>query len=122
VNTLIWIIQSLMAVLFVFHGIAMFNPPPPVQESVIKKMGYSLPFLKIIGTLEVLGGLGLIIPSWTGIMPILSPLAALGLVIIMIGAAVSHARQGEGKQTVATSVVTLLMALVAIARFWINPI
>jgi uncharacterized membrane protein YphA (DoxX/SURF4 family) len=121
-NTTIWIIQSLMAVLFVFHGIAMFNPPPPVQESVIKKMGYSLPFLRIIGTLEVLGGFGLILPSWARVMPILSPLAALGLVIIMIGAAVSHARQGEGKQTVATSVVTLLVAFVAIGRFWIAPI
>ena len=103
-NTLIWIIQILMAVLFTVHGIAMFNPPPTVQESVIKKMGYSLGFLKIIGTLEVLGGLGLILPSWTQILPWLSPLAALGLVIIMIGAAVSHARQGEGKQTAATTV------------------
>jgi uncharacterized membrane protein YphA (DoxX/SURF4 family) len=121
-DTTIWIIQSLMAVLFVLHGIAMFNPPAAVQESVVKKMGYSLPFLKIIGTLEVLGGLGLILPSWTRIMPILSPLAATGLVIIMIGAAASHARQGEGKQTVATSVVTLLVAFVAIGRFWLAPI
>jgi uncharacterized membrane protein YphA (DoxX/SURF4 family) len=121
-NTTIWIIQSLMAVLFVFHGIAMFNPPPQVQESVVRKMGYSLPFLKIIGTLEVLGGLGLILPAWTRVMPILSPLAALGLVVIMIGVVVSHARQGESKQTVATSVVTLLVAFVAIGRFWINPI
>jgi uncharacterized membrane protein YphA (DoxX/SURF4 family) len=121
-DALIWIIQSLMAVLFVFHGIAMFNPPPPVQESVIQKMGYSLPLLKVIGTLEVLGGLGLILPSWTRIMPVLSPLAALGLVIIMIGAVVSHARQGEGKQTLATSVVTLLLVFVAVGRFWLATI
>jgi uncharacterized membrane protein YphA (DoxX/SURF4 family) len=122
VNTTIWITQSLMTVLFVVHGITMFNPPAAVRESVVQKMGYGLPFLKIIGTLEVLGGLGLILPSWTRVMPILSPLAALGLVIIMIGAAVSHARQGEDKQTVATSVVTMLVAFVAIGRFWINPI
>ena len=121
-NTLIWIIQILMAVLFTVHGITMFNPPPPVQESVVKKMGYSLGFLKIIGTLEVLGGLGLILPSWTQILPWLSPLAALGLVIIMIGAAVSHARQGEGKQTAATTVVALLVAFIAIGRFWLAPI
>ena len=121
-NTLIWIIQSLLAVVLTVHGIAMFNPPPPVQESVVKKMGYSLGFLKIIGTLEVLGGLGLILPSWTQILPWLSPLAALGLVIIMIGAAVSHARQGEGKQTLATSVVTLLVVFIAIGRLWIIPI
>ena len=42
--------------------------------------------------------------------------------IIMIGAAISHARQGESKQTVATSVVTLLVAFIAIGRLWINPI
>ena len=121
-NTLIWIIQSLMAVLFTVHGIAMFNPPPPVQESVVKKMGYSLRFLKLIGTLEVLGGLGLILPSWTQIAPVLSPLAALGLATIMTSAAVSHARQGEGKQTAATTVVALLVAFIAIGRFWLTPI
>ena len=121
-NTVIWIIQSLMAVLFVLHGIAMFKPPAAVQESVVQKMGYSLPFLKTIGTLEVLGGLGLILPAWTGILPILSPLAATGLVIVMVGAAVSHARQGEGTQTGATTVVTMLLAFIAIGRFWIYPI
>ncbi len=121
-NTLIWIIQVLMAVLFVFHGIAMFNPPAAVRESVVQKMGYSLPFLKTIGTLEVLGGLGLILPALTRVMPLLSPLAALGLVIIMIGAAASHARHGEGKQTIATAVVTLLVAFVGIGRLWLSPI
>ena len=54
----------------------MFNPPAAVQESVVKKMGHSLPFLKIIGTLEVLGGLGLILPALTRVMPLLSPVAA----------------------------------------------
>ena len=95
-NTLIWITQVLMAVLFVFHGIAMFNPPAAVRESVVEKMGYSLPFLKTIGTLEVLGGLGLILPASTRVMPLLSPLAALGLVIIMIGAAVSQISRPVG--------------------------
>jgi uncharacterized membrane protein YphA (DoxX/SURF4 family) len=121
-NTLIWIAQSLLAVLFIVHGIAMFNPPAAVQDSVVKKMGFSLPFLKIIGTLEVIGGIGLILPSWTRVMPLLSPLAALGLVVIMSGAVVSHARQAEGKQTVATSIVTLLVIFVAIGRFWLAPI
>ena len=121
-DTVIWIFQGLMSVLFIFHGIAMFNPPAAVQESVVKKMGYSLPFLKIIGTLEVLGGLGLILPALTRVMPLLVPLAALGLVIIMIGAAVSHARHGEDKQAVATAVVTLLVAFVGIGRFWLSPI
>ncbi len=120
-NSLIWTIQILMAVLFILHGLAMFNPPKAVKESVVNKMGYSLPFLKIIGTLEVLGGLGLILPAWTQVMPFLTPLAALGLTIIMIGAAVSHARQGEGQQTVATSIVTLLVVFVAIGR-WIIPV
>jgi uncharacterized membrane protein YphA (DoxX/SURF4 family) len=121
-NTLIWIAQSLLAVLFIFHGIAMFNPPAAVQDSVVKKMGFSLPFLKIIGTLEVLGGIGLILPSWTRVMPLLSPLAALGLAVIMTGAVVSRERQAEGTQTVATSIVTLLVIFVAIGRFWLAPI
>ncbi len=121
-NTTIWIIQSVLAALFILHGIAMFNPPATVQESVVKKMGFSLGFFKIIGTLEVLGGLGLILPSWTRVMPVLTPLAALGLVVIMLGAVVSHARQAEGKQTVATSVVTLLAIFIAVGRFWLLPI
>jgi uncharacterized membrane protein YphA (DoxX/SURF4 family) len=122
VNTLIWIVQSLLALLFIFHGIAMFNPPAAVQDSVVKKMGFNLPFLKIIGTLEVLGGICLILPSWTRVMPLLSPMAALGLVVIMIGAVVSHARQAEGQQTVITTIVTLLAIFVVVGRFWLAPI
>jgi uncharacterized membrane protein YphA (DoxX/SURF4 family) len=121
-NTLIWIAQSLLAVLFIFHGIAMFKPPAAVQDSVVKKMGFSLPFLKIIGTLEVLGGIGLILPSWTRVMSFLSPMSALGLVVIMIGAVVSHARQNEVQQAVGTGVITLLLAFVVLGRWLLAPI
>jgi uncharacterized membrane protein YphA (DoxX/SURF4 family) len=121
-NLFLWIIQSLLAVLFVFHGIFINNISPTLWENTVKKMGYSRPFLAGIGVLEVLGGLGLILPSWTRIMPILSAVAAVGLVIIMIGAVVTHVRHNEGKQVFGTGFITLLLAFVALGRWLLAPI
>jgi len=52
--------------------------------------------IRLIGLLEVLAAVGLILPQWTGILPWLTPLAAAGLVLIMMGAMLVHMRRGEG--------------------------
>jgi uncharacterized membrane protein len=121
-NNTLWILQSLLSVVFALHGMFMLNIPKNLWETVVKKMGYSLPFLKIIGSLEVLGSLGLILPSWTQIMPLLSPLAALGLTIIMIGAVNTHVQHGERRQMIGTGLITLLLAFIVVGRFWLAPI
>ncbi|MEZ4629530.1 MAG: DoxX family protein [Deinococcales bacterium] len=76
----LWVIQILLAFAFIAAGAMKATQP---KEKLAKNMGWVNDFsantVKLIGILEVLGGLGLILPSFTGIMPWLTRLAALGL-------------------------------------------
>jgi hypothetical protein len=74
--------------------------------------------VRIIGSLEVLGAIGIVLPALTGIVPWLTPLAALGLVLTMIGAALSHLRRTEYANFAVNGVV---LALVAYGRFFVVP-
>jgi uncharacterized membrane protein YphA (DoxX/SURF4 family) len=81
---------------------------------------FSAGTIKLIGTAEVLGALGLILPGALDIAPVLVPLAATGLAVIMIGAIITHGRRKE-PQPIAINVVVLILAvLVAIFRFGPN--
>ena len=84
----LWIIQGLLAAIFLFAGSTKLILPVEVLVSMGSPNQIVLPgwFLKFIGAAEVLGAIGLILPRLLHIRPRLTPLAALGLVIIMIGA------------------------------------
>jgi uncharacterized membrane protein len=78
---------------------------------------YPVPAVRFVGAVELLGAIGLILPWATGIAKILTPLAAVGLAVTMVLAAVHHLRHGEAKQ-LPTNVVLLAMAVVvAVGRF-----
>jgi hypothetical protein len=79
----LWIIQVLLALLFLFTGVTKLILP---VEEMTKQMPLPGVLLRFIGVCEVLGALGLILPGLLRIKPGLTPLAAAGLVIIMIGA------------------------------------
>lgn len=84
VNRLLWTAQVLVALLFLFAGPMKFiMPPEKMQQGPIV---FPLAFMYFIGVCECLGALGLVLPGLTRIRPILTPLAAAGLTIIMIGA------------------------------------
>ena len=85
-NRGLWIVQVLLALLFLFAGGMKLVLPIEEMTKEIAMPGW---FLRFIGVAEVLGGLGLVLPGLTGIRPGLTPLAAAGLVIIMIGASSS---------------------------------
>jgi hypothetical protein len=82
-----------------------------------KQMPLPGPFMRFIGVAEVLGALGLILPGLTGIRPGLTPLAAAGLVIIMIGATVLTAAGSGIVPALFPLVVGLLLAFVAYGRW-----
>jgi hypothetical protein len=84
-NGVFWIVQGLLAVLSLFAGGTKLAMPVETLEAQSHLSGG---FLRFIGVVEVLGGLGLVLPGLTGIAPILTPIAAAGLVIVMIGATV----------------------------------
>ncbi len=81
----LWIVQVLLAALFVFAGGMKLVVP---IEEMAKQTGLSAGFLRFIGVAELLGGLGLVLPGLTNIMTGLTPLAAAGLTVIMVGAVV----------------------------------
>ncbi len=112
-NTLLWIVQALLAALFLFAG--GFKLIAPLE---MLRGPFALPgsFLRFIGTVEVLGAIGLVVPWLTGIRPLLTPLAAAGLVVIMTGATVLTAACVGVGQALAPLAVGTLAASVAYNR------
>ena len=82
---------------------------------------FSQETVRPIGTLEVLGAIGLMLPALTGILTWLTPLAAAGLVLLMIGAALTHLRRIEYRNIAVNAVLLILAAFVAYGRFFVLP-
>ena len=123
VHYVLWVFQVLLALLFIFAGGMKLVTP---YEEMVKQMAngpvvFSEAFLKFIGVAELLGGLGLILPSALRIKTGLTPLAAAGLVIIMIGAVVTTLPAGVAL-AVMPFVTGLLLAFVAYGRWRLAPI
>ena len=113
-TSLLWVLQVLLAGLFLFAG--GFKLVAPIAE-MTKQIPMPGPFLRFIGLAEVAGALGLILPGVFRTRPILTPLAAAGLVIIMSGAVgVTMATLGAGP-AIMPGVVGILAAGVAVGRW-----
>ena len=117
-NLQLWIIQGLLALIFLFAGGMKLILPPEAFKGQILLPG---PFMRFIGAAEMLGAIGLILPGLLRIRPQLTPLAACGLVIIMIGAVVITLQGGGGAQAVVPLIVGLLAAFVAYRRWRLTP-
>ena len=118
-NTTLWIIASVLAVLFLFVGsLKIVRPKEKLIASGIPwAEDFGLGTLKTIGALEVLAAMGLILPAVLGIAPVLVPLAALGLVVVMVGAAITHVRRKESPGIIVNLVILALAAVVVWGRF-----
>ena len=111
----LWVVQGLLALVFLFAGGTKLILP---IEAMTEQMPLPLPglFLRFIGVAEVLGAIGLILPGLLGIRPGLTPLAATGLVVIMIGATVLTLAGIGVAPALIPLVVGLLSAFVAYGR------
>lgn len=114
-SSALWVVQAILALVFLFAGSMKLIMP---VEMLSAQMSVPLPgfFLKFIGLAEVAGAMGLILPGLVRIRPLLTPLAASGLVIIMIGATVVTLAGGEIVGALVPFVVGLLCAAVAYGR------
>jgi uncharacterized membrane protein YphA (DoxX/SURF4 family) len=115
----LWIVQGLLALLFLFAGVMKFVMSVEEMTQQVQMPGV---FLRFIGVCEILGGLGLILPSVLRIRPGLSPLAAAGLIVIMIGATIVSVMIGGVAAAIAPFVTLLLLAFVAYGRWKVAPI
>jgi DoxX-like family len=119
VSYALWTVQGLLAALFLFAGGMKLVLPLDAMKGPVDLPG---PFLRFIGVAEVLGALGLILPGVLRIRPGLTPLAATGLVIIMIGATAVTLAGGMIGPALLSVVVGLLAAFVAYGRWKLAPL
>jgi len=119
VNLALWIVSSLAAVLFFIAGASKIAQPTEAlaQRGMAYVEDFTATQVKLIGTAEVLGAIGLILPHATGIAPVLTPLAAVGLALLMVGAMITHLRRNERPVIAANLVLFALVLFVAVGRF-----
>ena len=115
----LWIVQGLLALLFLFAGGMKLVLPLEALQGPVVLPG---PFVRFIGVAEMLGALGLILPGLLRIRPGLTSLAAAGLVLIMIGATVITVAGGQLVPALIPVVVGLLAAFVAYGRWRLAPL
>jgi uncharacterized membrane protein len=114
----LWTLQGVLALLFLSAGITKFFTPAEVLTS---SLNWPVAFFYFIGVCEVLGAMGLVLPSALRIKPGLTPLAALGLVVILIGAVTLTIP--EGMAMVLLPLTTLILtAFVGYGRWKMAPI
>jgi hypothetical protein len=113
INGLLWIVQALLAILFLFAGGMKFIMPVDAMQGPVALPGL---FLRFIGAVEILGAIGLVLPWLLHIRPELTPLAASGLVGVMAGATALTTTTMGPLPAVFPFVVGLLAASVALGR------
>ena len=115
-NTALWIVQGLLSAMFVMAGVMKSTQPKEKLAKMAWTARQTSGMIKFIGVSELLIGLGLILPQLTGILPILTPIAAIALCLIMVLAAVDHYKSKEMKEIGFNVFVIALAAFVAYGR------
>ena len=117
-NIALWILQVVLAAMFAMAGVMKSTQP---KEALAKNLPWVEDFspgvVRFIGVVEFLGALGLILPAVTGVATILTPLAAAGLTVVMLLAALTHLRRREPGAIAFNAVLLVLAAIVAWGRF-----
>lgn len=121
-NTFLWLLQVVLALYFGAVGVMHFIVPAglPAQLGWMYELSPALHYFS--GTAEILAALGLVLPGLTKIQPRLTTLAALGLVLVMLGAAVWHAGRGELPNQVMNGVLALAAGFLAYGRWRLRPL
>ena len=119
-NIILWILQVLLALAFLAHGVMLLAPPPDIAV----QMNAFLPrwFQLFLGVAEVLAAVGLTMPGLTRIRPGLVPAAAAGVMIVMVSATILHLWRSEFSSAVTTFVLLLIATYVAHGRWRRLPI
>jgi hypothetical protein len=116
-NVVAWILQALLAIVFVFHFV-LYALSPAALTRTMREQGQWPPaipdgFRRFIGIAELLGAIGLILPAATRILPWLTPVAAAGLAFVTLSASVYHRRRREPP-------FPLVIAVLCLAVVWLR--
>ncbi|MBZ4521851.1 DoxX family protein [Mycobacterium avium] len=117
-NIALWILQGVLAAMFLMAGLMKTTQP---KDRLAPRLPWVEDFsggaVRFIGIAEFLGAVGLIAPAATGIVPVLTPVAATALAVVMVLAAFTHGRRREPSGIAFTAVLFALLAVVAWGRF-----
>lgn len=117
-HVVLWILTIVLAAMYLTAGLMKtLSPKEKLEGSLPWTQDYSTGAVRFIGVSEFLGAVGLVLPWALGIAPVLTPLAALGLVIVQILAIPVHRRRGEAKAIPFNALLLILALVIAIARF-----
>src|SRR5580692_5126013 len=117
-NVSLWVLQVLLAMLFMFAGVMKFVMSIEEMTKQIALPGW---FLHFIGIAEILGAIGLVLPGILRIRTGLTPLAAAALEVIMIGATTVNLKTGQRGAALTTAAIGLLLVFVAYSRRPMGP-
>jgi uncharacterized membrane protein YphA (DoxX/SURF4 family) len=119
-NIALWVLQILFAAFFMLHAVLHLFPSPRLKEILAEQ---NIPVKRMIANwAEIVASLGLILPGAVSIATWLTPLAALGLAVLMVGAAAFHVSRKETLATVATASIALIMIFLAYGRTFVVPL
>jgi len=117
-TTIIWVAQGILAAVFIAAGLLkLTNTRAALKDKTPYVEDFTDNQVKTIGTLEVLGAVGVVLPGALKVLPVLSPVAACGQALMMIAAAATLIRRGEHAHVPLNLVIFTLAVFVAIERF-----
>lgn len=122
-NTVLWIVTALLAAVFLVAGaMKMIQPKQALADrGLVWVESFPAPAVKAIGALEVLAAIGLVVPPLVGVAAVLSPAAAAGIILLMIGAAITHQRRHEVQFMGVNALLVLVAAFIVWGRLGPYP-
>ncbi len=122
-NFALWVVQALLAIAFLMAGFQHgFQPLDNLANSIRWVSAVPPALVRFIGVSELLGGVGIVLPALSGVLPWLTPLAGVGLMAVMASASVFHVSRHESSAAAMTGALFALAAFVAYGRWVLSPI
>lgn len=120
-NTFLWVLQGFLAAMFLTAGTLKLTQSHTKLESLMPWVkDFSTPVVRFVGLVELLGAIGVVVPALVDKAVWLSPLAAAGLGVLMLLAAIFHFRKAEWSEVTLNVAIVVVAAIVAIFRFGPN--
>ncbi len=121
-NTLLWVLQSLIAFIFMYSGInkSIVSEQKLVAKGQTGVEGLPLPLIRFIGISEIFGAIGIILPTLLHILPILAIISAICFAVIMVPAALIHYNRRENKNVLLNCTIFLVCVFIAYGRTYIK--
>ena len=123
INRVLWIAQIILALLFLITGVTKLVMPAEFLHTTFTwTKETNLVSVRLIGFFEIMGSMGLILPSWLRIKPQLTPFAAVGIAVIMLLASILHISRGEFSELPINIIVLFMSAFIVMGRLKKSPI